>query len=443
MEKYRIQESIRDVINILDSAPIRWDLVSDTNIIQLTNRIPIAHLAIERGLKALITESGGELERTHSLARLYRAFQECDVASADYLENAFADAVQFFGYNVNRKGFRQFRSLDIYLSKVGTEDAFDELRYWAIGESNGEASPIPYISLPIHRELLCALWCLFLPSSRETVSGRVEREVSEEMFSRRLIGYSSDDTHKEQSVHWYMSWLRSHASPRGAMEEAYRKGFALIDDEFITQTLQKAYEELQQSDDPAVLYFLSTLSYLPTGSEHRNSDAIPEVHWIGERQARGQVVTPAGTPLGYIERYANGAWGVTPFHGGLVRIGAIAWAQADAKHYLVNRLTSQVVVIVNSESRQLRIIDDRGSFFRPAWLRENERSTNLIQRSAVYKLEFWDSQHGLRLGDSIVAKLQSKPSDGTVSVLEGVVTSMDEQRVSVTGSDYFDIKRDH
>ena len=67
IERYKIQQSIKDVIDILDSAPIRPDMVDETNLVQLTNRIPIAHLAIERGLKALITETGSTAEHTHAL----------------------------------------------------------------------------------------------------------------------------------------------------------------------------------------------------------------------------------------------------------------------------------------------------------------------------------------------------------------------------------------
>ena len=54
MERYKIQESIADVISILDSAPMHRDLLPEKMIVQLTNRMPIAHLAIERGLKALV-----------------------------------------------------------------------------------------------------------------------------------------------------------------------------------------------------------------------------------------------------------------------------------------------------------------------------------------------------------------------------------------------------
>ena len=39
MERYRIQVSIKEVIANLDSAPVRRDLIPETNVVQLTNRM--------------------------------------------------------------------------------------------------------------------------------------------------------------------------------------------------------------------------------------------------------------------------------------------------------------------------------------------------------------------------------------------------------------------
>ena len=85
MERYKIRKSIEDVIAILDSAPMNQDLIPETNIVQLTNRAPIAHLAIERGLKALIINAGKSADQKHSLDRLYRALTECDEEAANFL----------------------------------------------------------------------------------------------------------------------------------------------------------------------------------------------------------------------------------------------------------------------------------------------------------------------------------------------------------------------
>ena len=276
MERYKIQGSIEDVIGILDSAPMHRDLIPETMIVQLTNRVPIAHLAIERGLKALIADVGGPTKRIHSLNELYRDLKKCDQEAAVFLAEAFKDAVEFFGYKVKAKGFGHFSSLPVYLSKVGTEKAFGALRYWAIGEPLNGESPIPYISPPIHRELLHALWCLLFPKRRETVSGRVERKrretvsgrveriVTHAMFNGRHTAYRSDDTSAEQSVCRYREWLfNEHANCCSALEEAVEQRFVVKDDEFANQTVSDAYKELQRSKDPAVQYYLSTLSYLP------------------------------------------------------------------------------------------------------------------------------------------------------------------------------------
>ena len=433
VDRYKIQESIKDTIAILDSAPIRPDLVYETNAVQLTNRAPIAHLAIERGLKVLINEAGGTAEDIHSLNTLFRELGEWDASSADYLAKAFDNAVNFFGYNVNVGRFGHFRSLYDYLSKTGTENAFKALRYWARGESS-KVDPILFISPPVHRELLCALWCLFLPNRRETVSDRVEREVAHAMFSGRHISYDVSDTQKEKSVQWYKNWLfNTHTSSRLALKEAVDEGFSVNDDEFVSQTLWDAFNELGQSKDPAVRYYIRTLTYLPRGSQRRNPDAIPAVEWHQEDQS-GSVVTPAGTCLGFIEKYADGAWGIEPLEGGLAY--ATAWSVADAKHYLVNGLTRQVTVTINGESKQPRIVTGQDSFHpsNPSWTSDIEDST--------YEVEFWDANHGLRPGDEVSMELQAEAVQRFVSVLKGTVTEVEEQKASVTGTAFADVKKD-
>ena len=441
MERYKIQKSIEDVIAILDSAPIQPDLIPETNIVQLTNRVPIAHLAIERGLKTLITAAGGPKEKTHSLNGLYRVLQSCDSDSADFLSEAFDDAVTFFGYNVNAKGFTQFRSLEVYLSRVGTDKSFEALRYWAIGEPGKGNSPIPYISPPVHRELLCALSWLFLTEQRQTVSQRVDREVGHAMFGRRSLSWGSDDTRKKCSVHWYLNWLSNENSDsRSAMKEAIDQGFAIKeDDEFISQVLLDAYTDLQQSKDPAVLHFLRTLNYLPKGSQRRNPDAVPDMDWFNQSQNSGAVVTAAGTPLGHVDRYADGSWAITPNEDGLVRVIDVARTLSDAKHYLVNRLTRLVDISINGTSSRLRLVNNYRYFRRE---RDVEWTVGNDDLTRTYDIEFWDDNHGLVVGDEVTVELprEDSPSGRGIHVLEGTVKDVDDQRVSVSGSDYLDMK---
>ena len=64
-----------------------------------------------------------------------------DQASTDFLALAFDEAVSFFGYNANVKGLKQFRSVEDYLSKVGTENAFELLGYRG-NRQRGKSNPV-------------------------------------------------------------------------------------------------------------------------------------------------------------------------------------------------------------------------------------------------------------------------------------------------------------
>ena len=444
MEKYRIQESIKDAIVILDSAPMHRDLSPDTNAVRLTNRAPIAHLAIERGMKSLINESGGCADPIHALNKLYRDLCCHDKAAADYLAKAFDEAVMFYGYNINVKGLTQFRSLQDYLGKVGTEKAFQALRYWAIEGSNSQANPMPYISLPIHREILWALWCAFLPSRRETVADRVDNEIAHAMFDARHkhIGYSPDDTSKEQAVHGYFNWLfKEHSTRRSALKEAVDKNFVLGKEEFVDELLREAYEELKKSEDPAMQYFLGRLSYLHKGSQRRNRDAVPDIQWSGEGEYRGMVVTPAGTFLGFIEKFADGGCGITPSEPGLVRITAIAESVGDAKHYLVNRLTRMASCVIKGERKQLRLCVKEHFGFRSTSSDRVWSSTDPEGGTASYDVEFWDACHGMKCGDSVAIGVVWNEVDTAASVLYGTVEDVENQKVSIIGSDVWTLKR--
>ena len=428
MARYKVEESIEDVIKILDSAPVHRDLIREAETVQLTNRVPIAHLAIERGLKALIAEANGTPEPIHSLNKLYRDLGKLDKASSGFLAKAFEDAVRFFGYNVNVRGFKHFRSLYDYLSKVGTDNAFEALRYWAIGETPKGESPIPYISPLLHRELLCALLCLFHPFRRwQTVSDRVERTVAHAMTEGRSISWSTEDTHREQAVNCYRDWLNQHSTKCSALEEAVRHQFAVFDDEFITQVLRDAWNDLQQSKDPAVRYYMYTLVDLPKGSQPRNPDAVPVVKWFNMDQTGGVVSTPAGTCLGFIEKYADGRWGIDPSQDGPDGAPQIAEALADAKAYLVNHLTREVTVTVSNETKQLRVT---GSLPVPI-------AVDTVDYTQTYDLDFWDASHSLRLGDQILAELKLEGSSRFVFALEGTIIRVEEQKVWMKGMGIF------
>ncbi len=223
---------------------------------------------------------------------------------------------------------------------------------------------------------------------------------------------------------------------RSALEEVISCAFKITDDEFFKRTLEAAYKELQQSRDPAVQYLIGRLAYLPEGSQPRNPDAVPEVEWLNDAKTNGIVQTPLGTGLGFIERYSDGGWGIQPYESGPVQVTDIAEKLVDAKHYLINRLTHQATVTVNGVSKQLRIVNEKNYFLASA---SDAAWTPPVDPNQLetYELEFWDGQHGLKVGDTIKAKLHRQDHEGAVSNLEGVVHAVTKQKMLVKGSDYY------
>lgn len=440
MERFKIQGSIKRAIEILDSIPPQRDLVPEANTVNLIDPLSTAHLAIERALKALISDAGGTYGHTHGLNKLYRCLGDCNQEIFQYLAKAFNDAVGFFGYNVNVKGLRQFRSIEEYLAKVGTERTYQQLRYWAIEESTEENSAISYISLQIHRELLWALWVGFWPKRRDTVSIRVEREVTRAI--ERQISFTTEDQGTELPIARYMNWMAGkHRTHCAALKFLVRVGFAAIGDAYLETALRKSYDDLRQSADPAVRYYLGTLTYLPRGSQRRNRDATPEVEWANADMTSGVVMSLGGSWLGIVQRCADGAWAITPSEEGLVQITDIAEALADAKHYLVSRLTRVASCVVNGERREMRLcIYDRFGFWSTSsahvW-----NSTDSETDAATYDVEFWDACHGVKRGDRVSIGISWNEDDASASVLYGIVGDVENQKVSIIGSDVWILKR--
>ena len=193
--------------------------------------------------------------------------------------------------------------------------------------------------------------------------------------------------------------------------------------------MRDAYNDLRQSKDPAVQYYIRTLTYLPKGSQCRNPDARPvsKPNHDSPYPTAVTVATPAGRDLGFLERYPDGAWGID----GLGWETEIADTLADAKAYLVNRLTKQVTVTVNGESKQLRMV---GEIFHPelGWTSEPP---------CTHDIEFWDENHGLLPGEEVSIELQWKADHRSVSVLEGTVTAVEKQKVSIKGTYVITLKQ--
>ncbi len=115
IERDIIQTSVEDTIRILEDCPVKGFIVPQIALVQVMNRVSIAHLSIERTIKFLIRESGGTFEEIHGLGKLYQQLAQNDRVSAGALESAFQAAVRHYRFNPNATNMRHFKAIERYL----------------------------------------------------------------------------------------------------------------------------------------------------------------------------------------------------------------------------------------------------------------------------------------------------------------------------------------
>ena len=435
MQEFAVRFSIADALQILDDSPIRPDIVTQVTLVQISNRVPIAHLAIERGLKFLIQINGGEFEWRHDLHIHLRALRELDPSAVAFLEKAFDDTTEFYGLNPNRSDLGHVRSLDTYLSTVGTADAFERMRYLELNPEQDE--PLFRKIWPtIHREILLAISQLYISnrSETETINGRVERTVHDALFPTEKLFYSPGSAH-EASIKRYVDWILNHTSRQAALTDAFRQDFA-IGDEFMNAIVSQAYQALAQSQDPAIKYLTSRINVLP----RQPRDVIPPVEWLGpQKEKHGTVLTPGGTTLGFVEKTPDGIWHITPLREGAVGISDRAQSQTDARSYLAQLLTDSCTVTVNGELRTIRLVGSSPHRFTRNYRRMSESADPADPVPWTHKLTCWDQNHGIKPDDQIRAELPNTDGHPIVHVIEGHVTVAEDSDLYIEGSYYLDM----
>ena len=440
MKRAVIRHSVDDAIEILEKQPVRHDMIAELTIAQVMNRVSVAHLSIERTMKFIITEAGGPHVYDHDLSSRLRELRQYKPDSAKFLEEAFEDAVRHYRYNANAKHMKHLKSLESYLTTTGSDDSFQDIRYWELNQATDELI-VRQIYLTIHMELLQALKEVLLvaKSPKDTVSARVEKTVSMAMFPQRKLAYAPGSD-KERSVEAYIEWLKGFRNRREAMTEAVREG-PKSDDTFMLRILREAYQELTSSTDPAVRYFAEILTVLPK----QQRDAIPCVEWLGpETYQAGIVSTPGGEELGYIRRRTDGMWNITPNREGLVMVTAIAQSQTDARCHLADLLTRKG----SGFSREQRA-EAQDSRRRTRPVQERLRTVHGVLgeqsrcRRANFSGHLLDNTHGITADDAVRLEAPSRTSEEVSEILEGTVTEVKGHEVSVRGKKLFrDKQRD-
>ena len=439
MEEHTIWFSIKDVIRILESAPVRPDMVTKITVSQVMNRAPVAHLSVERALKFLIQKRGREFKVDHNLHTHFKALRHCDPDVAEYLDEAFHAATQFYGLNKNVAELKHLESLDAYLSMVGTSEAFQKMRYWEL-DLKPHKKPhqlIGQVWLPIHLEILHAMLEVYRSRKgrpRRTVEDRVEWAVRKALWPSAHLGYSPGSD-REDMVIAYGKWIKSHASFRDALAEAIRSRF-YIGNQLMNQVVAQGYESLRQSQDPAVLYLTTRLDVLP----RQPRDVIPPVEWICAKTERsGTVSTPSGHYLGFIERGFDGLWHITPMSNGLGG-AARAKTQTDARCYLAQLLTGTATLIIDGIQRTVRLIGEKYERIQSNYEREQPAQDADAQTSPwSHKLACWDRDNTIRVGQEIRVEVKYDDVGNEVDVLEGHVVEVNDHEIYVAGTALVDV----
>ena len=128
------QRSVWDVISIIQSAPVVFDLVPDVVIYQVLNRIPLAHLTIEKSLKYRIQQSGGQIIKSHDLHKQLDRLRRSAQDDAEFLYQAFNQAVSWYDIRATAPKYEHLSSLHAYLQAVGRQKHFNEMRYWTLDQ---------------------------------------------------------------------------------------------------------------------------------------------------------------------------------------------------------------------------------------------------------------------------------------------------------------------
>ena len=384
-------------------------------------------------MKFLTTNAGGLFEKNHNLGRLFQLLQANAPEAAKFLKAAFAAAVVHYRYNPNAANMTHLKSLEQYLEVAGSNEAFQDVRYWELEQSLDEVI-VRTIYLSLHIELLYALSEILLDPKRplQTVNNRVDRAVQHALFPKPDLAYAPSTT-KEDSVRAYLNWLRTFSSGRDALADAVQRSFN-IGDEFTANIARNAYDTLRSSSDLAVRYFANTLGVLPK----QPRIVIPLVQWLGPEPGHsGSVTTPAGTPLGFIERGLDGLWYITPMVNGLVAVSAIAETQTDALSYLAKLLSRLVTVTVDGQVRSLRIVGEEYYLIdhnsAPTVLLDDKKSD---EPAWTHKVVFWNTDHAIETGQRVRIEVRR---NGLVDKVEGTVTKVLRDEVYLSGKEMYDL----
>ena len=142
-----------------------------------------AHEAIERGLKAILIDSGCTTKQTrsrgHELHLLLWDVQQHNPKAFEGLERCFDSAIQYLNHNHTRSDLHNANIVD-YFQEHGREEIFVVHRYESIEGRNG----VIYNGTPfIYHEIIRALLALVFGRTPRDIYSRIEEEASQAVWA--------------------------------------------------------------------------------------------------------------------------------------------------------------------------------------------------------------------------------------------------------------------
>lgn len=438
--------SIRDVINILDSASLKGnELVPEYRAMQIANRALIAHHAIEKGFKSRLNKEGlaypTDGKKGHDLSVLYQHTRNINQGAwAQSLSESYNDAVAFYEYDI--QALPHLATLDTYLKRVGSTQMFKQMRYWLEDQtlSTNAVASIFGIVLPLHREILEALWPLVAFDQQRFVSERADDALRTEL--QRACAYSPG-TSSEQSYQLIDQWLQSYPDLRGALREAVQNNFCLEEldeggNEMLRETFQRLYTPderqfvpfLPPSADPAIAFFIGSTRDIPPGSQNKFPDVEVDIQWLNSQHTKAEILTPAGETLGFIEKTAQSRW-----HADTIWNNASVFSIdfSDAVQWLVSGHCKQISLTVDGQTLQRYI------FSADNFLRELSGKTTGAGELHTYELDFWSKDHDLRVDTQVNITLKRDNKSRLGERLQGTVSYIEDGKVRILGTRLIDI----
>ncbi len=253
------QNSVWDIIRMIQLAPVQSDLVPDVVINRVLNRIPLAHLTIEKSLKYRIQQSVGEYKYGHDLHKQLDLLRESAQTDAEFLDQAFARAVSYYDIDATKPINRHYSSLQAYLKATGREKHFAEMRYWSL-DYQLDDDLISRIDLRIHVEILYAAYSVFFSQTvlRYTLPDRVDEAIKDALAPEPNFAYIPG-TSREADFKVYGQWIQQHDSYEEIIQDAIRCNFETS--HFYTNgSMRNTVARLRESTDFAVQHLLQKFS---------------------------------------------------------------------------------------------------------------------------------------------------------------------------------------